>query len=373
MINLAEKVLLCPWVSGVIAAVTILAGAEASFFTDDIKTSHIFLPFSKADTFSLTATVFWLAVYAVTLLLGGTQWAQNRAAARARTEMVTQATKLESLVRRLESLPPETYLARHQETLRRAMSSVIAGISSTQVHETEAAIRNVLGAVLELARQYDKCNDNTPYCANIMLFRQGGKVEAENPTSLPNVEPNHPDYDGCLELVPSLSTTTSQSDFSSDPDIFPFVMHIPKNKEPARDENFMLKFPVLPGAPWSFVYKEYAGFPTILELNEWLRMKCSVETAVQEAIRTHFSTGNGKRIRSFSSMPILALTPDVANSPALGVLNIHMYDEGLLEEKGGERFSPLLEPFRLILSILLTVRQEKLSSDKSISKEKPDE
>ncbi len=363
MKNFVEKLLLNPLASGVIAAFTILAGAQASFFGDDIKSGHyLFLPLLfDTERFSLVATTFWFLVISVTLLLGGTQWAQNRAAARARSEIETQAKKLEGFVRRLESLPPETYLAGYQEALRGVISSVVSGIYSRKVPQIESAIRNVLGAVLELARQYDKCNDKVPYCANIMLFRQGGKAEAEKPFYLNEVPPNHPDYDGCLELVPSLSTTTSQPDFAPDSEIFPFVIHIPKNKEPSRDGSYRLRFPVLPGAPWSFVYKEYAGFSTIHELKEWLEMKCSVEIAVQEKIRTYFSTGQGQQIRSFSSMPILALAPDV-DGHVLGVLNIHRYAEGLLAEKGGERFSPLLEPFRLILSILLTVRNEKLKN-----------
>ena len=127
--------------------------------------------------------------------------------------------------------------------------------------------------------------------------------------------------------------------------------------------------PVLPGAAWAFVHREFAGFDTIEKLDRWLEERCSAAGQNKERIRQYFRQGGtGAHIQSFASMPLLALGPASDSARPLGVLNLHSEQPGLAAERGGDRLSPLMEPFRMMLSILLTVRGAYSPADKGPTK-----
>jgi hypothetical protein len=365
-----DKFLVGPFAGALTAVITVLAGAT---FQDDILTT-VLHPWPLYPMFLWKASIFWLTIILVALLMGGTQFARANAAKRARARVDTQVGNLESLVHRIESLPPESFLSRYQELLRQAGSStflVLAGQATRQ--QIESAIRNVLGAIVELARDYDKRIDEAIYAANVMLFRSDGNLEAPAPVSFGALTMPHPEHDGVLELIPALSTTTANADLGPDMDVAPLLIQIPKNKASTMDRNLNPRFPVLPGAAWAFVYCEYAGFPTIAQLDEWLEHKCSASQELIKGIRDYFASGAGKNIKSFASMPILPPSRAAHRLP-LGVLNLHSDRDALLAIKGGERFGPLLEPFRLLLSLLLTLRmahlQPGLGADETTQKKK---
>jgi hypothetical protein len=195
-----------------------------------------------------------------------------------------------------------------------------------------------------------------------MIFRADWKLETEHPVFFGKSAIPHPDFDGVLELVLALSTTSAQPGFGPDPAVAPLLIHVPRDKDPVQVDGLRRLFPVLPGAAWAFVYNEYAGFPSIGLLDEWLDNRCSAEKHLIEQIRDYFRTGPGRNIRGIASMPIPAATKDAHLEKPVAVLNLHSDREGLLVQKGGERFGPLLEPFRLLLSILLAKRMAQLSA-----------
>jgi hypothetical protein len=154
--------------------------------------------------------------------------------------------------------------------------------------------------------------------------------------------------------------------------VVPLAILIPKDTTPTRNKDLAVKHPILPGAPWAFVKKEFAGFAAISELSDWLDAQGSMDEKTKRDTRSYFAEGPGKNIGSFFSMPLLQLA-DAATGVPLGVLNLHSTNEGIAEVKGAERLSPLLEPFRQLLSILVIVRETLLDSAAHAEKEKPNE
>ena len=346
-----EAFFLKPWFGGITAVTTVMAGAFASFYSEEIKSFEV----------SAHAIYFWLAVFATGLSLSGASWAQNRSVRRERralqsetTDLKAETSALKDAVHRIESLPPEGFLAEYQEILAHAFrSTLVIQANKSEAEDIEQAIRNVLGGILELAKNYDKVQSNvTTYGANIMLYRRCGGDNGTLEHRLIDAGSNHPDYDGYLQVISALSTTTASSTFAADPTIVPLAIHVPKHRLPLVTDDGKTKSPVVPGAPWALVYKEFACFTSIGTLDAWLSERCSVDEAVKARVKHYFRQGPGRHIKSFASMPILALGGG-ENSGCIGILNIHSSQEGLLFEKGGERFSPLMEPFRQLLSILL--------------------
>ncbi len=384
MKNFLESLFLKPWFGGVTAVLTVLAGSLASFYTDEIKTCYWFWPFITSAQISWHASLFWLAVCSTGVSLSGSSWAQSRAARRERQALQQETgglrdetAALKLAVRRIESLPPEGFLAEYQAMLARAFRSTIAtsietdliiqmghaarNTESPVVVHIEQAIRNILGVVLQLAKTYDKDRSAaTMYGANIMLYRQNGFVTEVLQHRLINAGHDHPDYVGYLQAIPALSTTTAIDGCVPDPALVELVIHIPRDRQPVTVDDGSTKYPVTPGAAWSLVNREFVSFPTISSLDEWLHDWCSVDESIKSATRRYFRDGPGKNIKSFVSMPIFALSP-TSDSGCIGILNIHSNQDGLLVEKGGERFSPLMEPFRQLLSILLTLARSDLA------------
>jgi hypothetical protein len=351
-----ESLFLHPFYGGVTAVLTVMTGSLASFFTEDIKASLIPFFLIRNGQFSGTATSFWICLVLVGISLSGTQWAQSRSSGRARKELGLRADELRKAISRIESLPPEGFLAEFQKLIGSATRSTIAGVAA-RGEMLDKAVRNVLGSILELAKKYDKKADAC-YCANVMIYRSHGwKVARQDDcvTFKDGVE-SHPDYDGFLELIISLSTTTSEPDFGPDPEVPHLVLPISAVIDPILNTRGSGKHPVLPGAPWSYVYQQFSGFVSIERLFDWLDNRCSGDAHMVQEAMSYFRSGKGKHIKSFASMPIIRPSASVVDTATqcIGVINIHSSEEGLLQEKGGERFAPLCEPFLILLSILLS-------------------
>lgn len=359
-----EWLFLRPWYGGVTAVLTVMTGALASFFTDDIKANWVPFPFLSSGQLSWPATAFWICLGLVGVSLSGTQWAQSRAGARIRAELGGRADRLDEAISRIESLPPEGFLAAFQRLLGRAVRSTIAGTGANDASQAAAAIRNVLWCILDLVRAYDKVQPVPCYCANIMYFHSAtDRIPTHVVTTRP-VQQNHPDYDGWLILETSWSTTTlCDGGIEIDPDVPALLLPIPKDKSPLVDANGREKYRVMPGAPWSFVKEQFAGFVSIASFYEWLENRCSEDGGTIKDTEEYFRSGKGKHIKSFVSMPLI-LPPtdggkDERDGRCIGVLNIHSVGEGLLKEKGGQRFAPICEPFLLLLSILVEIARSK--------------
>ena len=357
----AEAIASHPFFGGLTAFVTIMAGALASFFTDDIRNN--LTPFVFSDSVSLKASAFWACVIMAGVFLGGGQWAQNRRASRTTRELGV-------MINRLQTLPADGYLPSYQSCYRVAASNAFAIIYSTNptVAQIEATIRTVLGAILETARDFDR-NAGVDYYANIMLWRPNGLgLEAKSPLHLVTFVKNDPNVAGLLELIPELSTSTANgttptgnvTPYDRDQNISAITLPIPNDPAPVRDSKFLLRYPILPGAPWAFIGKMFASYENISQLFQWLDNSSSTDLHTIAKIKNYFISGDGKHIRSFGSMPILLPTEDALTSEdlPLGVLNLHSTKEDLLQDNGQTLFAPLLEPFLILLSILLLKREE---------------
>lgn len=351
-----EWLLLSWWAGGLTAVVTILAGAASSFFGDEIQQTFLVV-WTPSTAVAWKATAFWLLVACAGLLLGGSQWARSQSALRSRREVDAQVGRLEAAIRRIETLPPEQFLTDHQTILRKAGRSTLVTLAPpVTVALIESAIRNILGCIIQLARQYDGARMQSTYAANLMLYRPyGGVIAVDAHRPFDSTPDSRPTDGPVLELVRALSTTSAMKRFEPDSEVAPLVLRIPQKIEPTKDKDMHERHPVLPGAPWAFVHNEYVGFPTISELDGWLERNSSESTEVIESVRTYFRTGAGARIRSFACMPIQGLGGPT--DLPLAVLNIHSDDSGILQEQGGARFSPLSEPFRMLLSILIVSRE----------------
>lgn len=358
-----EEWLLKPVTGGATAALTVLAGAFASFFQKEIETHLLLWPWADASSISWKATTFWFSVFAVGFLLGGSQWAQSRQTRRGRIE-------LDGAIRRIESLPPENFLTEYQALLRRASNSVLVGATQSDgIESIDQAVRNVLQAIIGVVRAYDTPSQSAFYAANVMLYRAERPLEAKKAVDFVDNIVGHPDYDGLLELIQSLSTSEHEANSGPDRHVSELIVPVPRDITPVRNKNMVEMHPVLPGAAWAFVRREFAGFDTIEKLDHWLEERCSASGQNKERIRAYFGKGGaGAHIQSFASMPLFALGPAGETARPLGVLNLHSEQPGLAAERGGDRLSPLMEPFRMMLSILLTARGAYSPADKGSEK-----
>lgn len=339
------------------AVVTVMTDGLASFFTDDIK-NNLWPFLIVGGPLSIKASLFWLGVLLTGFLLGMGQWAQGRKSSRA-------VISLENMVARLQTLPADNYLPSYQDCCRIAAHSsflVLLTEHSTKA-QIEQAIRTVLGAVLETAKEFDKAWDDTEYSANIMIWRPAGglgpSLEGSSSVHIVSFVMDDPKLAGVLELVPNLSTTTTKENYERDDSSIELVMPIPRDITPAYDAAMNQRHPILPGATWAFCYKVFALFTDVRRLASWLDTKTSIDTHSSNAMKDYFSTGKGKKIGSFGSVPILQPTAEARHSDTvpMGVLNLHSSRENLLHDNGQTLFVPLLEPFLMLLGSLLVARE----------------
>lgn len=340
--------------SGFALFFSILAGAYASKFADVISNNLTLVWFTNV-TFSSVALLFWVFVWAAVLCFIVGQVVQIRRAD-------ASINKLDFMIKRLQTLPAEGYLPSYQRFFRVASSITFFTLLNKNIttENVEFAIRVVLGSVLESAKDFDRA-DSIVYSANIMLWRpNGNNVESIKPLELmPNII-GHPDLEGVLELVPALSTCTNRKDkddYNPDLSVDEVLLPIPKDKGPTYDSNMNPREQLLPGAPYAFVHKVFVQYKNISILNNWLDNNCAQNEAIKNKIKDYFATGEGSHIRSFGSIPILPPSAEATGAP-LAVLNIHSDKENLILEDGQSLFAPLLEPFLMLLSVLLLKRQE---------------
>lgn len=347
------------------AIVTVLAGGLASFFTDDIKASYLHMwPFAHGQIF-WGATWFWVAVGLTGACLGTGQWAQAGKSDRA-------AKRLETMVTKLETLPTGDFLPEWKETCRIALQDCCTSLLMEQstIAVLEQRIRNVLGSIAIIAQQYDKAGD-TEYAASVMLWRacdESFRVTLESPAPVVVVPWFQGDQRarGVLELIPSLSTcytSGSTGTFEGDLRAVPLVLPVPLDTSSVYDKKNKRRTPVLPGATWAFVHSSFAQFPDVSEFAKWIDDETSIDAHAAKKMKDYFREGKGKHIQSFGSVPILLKSfSGTHQTRHVGVLNLHSVETGLLADNGQTLFVPLLEPFLVVLSILLLQREDMLAA-----------
>jgi hypothetical protein len=341
-----------PWLWIVTAVCPVAAGALASFFPDRIKVGY-YSALWPQTSFDGVATAFWGAVALAGLSFGIGQWAQSRAGANLRT-----------MVRRLQTLPPGGFLDSFREAFQvSARQSLLMVVSDdVSLPAIDQAIRNVLGAIVEVARDFDE-QGSACYGANLMIWRkQGEPFESLEPCHVLPYHASDPAVSGHLELVVELSTTTALrgNDYAVDPSVVPLVLPIPWDHAKLQDARTRSRDPVIPGAPQAFVHGELVVFESVQAYISWLDDQSSRGLEVVNPLKEYFLRGQGKAIKSFASRPIVSVNPTVGR---YAVLNLHSDQENLLVDSGQTLFAPLIEPFCFLLALLLDERMVLASAE----------
>lgn len=370
----AENTFTNPLLGAFTSVIGVIVGVIGSLYPEIIK--NTFFSFcierqciTSKDTF--ISAVFWISVSGFGLFFWGIQGAQMKRSTQVTNELKNKSEELQGLVTRLLTLPPEGFLGKFQGLFRPALAISLAAILEESVtrEQIECAIRFVLGSLAALAKAFDGDPSNSVFNANIMVFRSKEDL-MPNPAEKQRIESiiifsdefNSIDfYQGVLELIPEFSTTSEAKGYEIDSSICAIALPIPIIKDVTIYGQ--RKHKVLPGAPWSFVHNTYSCFHTIKEFTDWCHDHCDFTDTVKIAIKDYFESGSGVEVKSFASLPILPATPEIkASQKPLAVLNIHRNAEGILTgrgklndstELGMQLFTPLTEPFRLLLALLL--------------------
>jgi hypothetical protein len=352
----AEVLGAAPWLWVITAVCPVAAGALASFYPEQIKAG--FYPFFWRHTsFDWVPTAFWSAVALAGLSFGLAQWSQSRAGG-----------ALRSMVRRLQTLPPSGFLDSFRDAFRVAgrQTLLVALNPTSSLSQVDHAIRNVLGAIVEVARDFDEQNSAT-YGANLMLWRRAGTpFENPSPMHLVPYSPQDPSVRGYLELVVSLSTTTAleNSQYSHDTQIAPIVVPVAIASEKVLDAKGHARDPVLPGAPQAFLRGDFVVFESVEAYVGWLDENSSRGLETVNPLKEYFVNGAGKHVKSFGSRPIVSVNPTVG---PIAVLNIHSDRDNLLQDSGQTLFAPLIEPFCFLLATLIETRAVLLSTGEAVT------
>ena len=104
------------------------------------------------------------------------------------------------------------------------------------------------------------------------------------------------------------------------------------------------RFKVLPGAAYSAALGKHAIIRNRNDLQDWCE-NADYEDQVRQAILRYFTTGNGKEVKSFLTLPLYRLSLSIGDKPALlGVLSIERSTEGLLPGQREKVFVPISSP-----------------------------
>lgn len=376
--NRVERVITAPAFSAVITLLIVLAGAAASLFTDAIREFNF--PFGKlpGSKDSIGAFAFWMLVLLALVLLVINQVGVLRRTAREQDALNGALGRLDTAVRRLNTLPSEHFLPSFQDSFREALHVALLAIGDEDVRleQVDASIRAVLAAVADTARDFDGAPSDAIYGANVMVFRDREQSsQIEDALQLVHVGSSHREYAGAIELLPQLSTCTEDPG-AVDSRTRPISLPIPTERADYYDTGSRsTKSTVIPGAPTSYVKRTFDGFASIDAFLQRIHDHTSLDRQLVGKVQEYFTTGPGKDIKSFASLPIVAINkPSEAlkqgaetsdSETPLGVLNIHSQRPGMLIDNGASLFAPLMGPSVSVLAILLVHRTELASVESS--------
>lgn len=343
-----------PRTSAYAAVVTLLglfAGLLGSLYADDIKAAFPFV--IGNGPVSRPATLFWSAALTTTVLFFFGQRAGEADRKESETRLDQRSAELSRLVR---TLPPSDFLSTFRKIFWDCGNALVETVNSPPDELTadaiEGAIRIVLFGVATLAQKFDAASPDVVYASNIMLFRPAHTLsgsEAENVRSFLKFVPAETDLRalrGVLVLKPKLSTTTaSGTPPGGDESLIPLALPVPIE---IRDERTG-RWKALPGAPLAFSTGGLEAYADTLTLGDWCRRDGDFPESTAAAVDEYFRSNRARLVRSFISVAVKPLQGD-----AIGVLNIHRNERGLLGEKEPvQQFAPLVSPFIFVLIRLL--------------------
>lgn len=356
-----------PGFAAVVTLLAVLAGAAASLFTEGIR-AHGGIAIPDAES-GWGAFAFWTLTGIAMLAVVANQRILSDKSEHQRAALSESLAQLDSAVRRLNTLPNEGFLPSFQDSFGEAFALAVMAIAEPKVTpaQVEAAIRAVLAALTDTAKDFDGAAQNTVYSAHVLLFRPRGEApQTSDALGLPQVTPNHSEYSGALEVIVELSTT-SRSPGDIDTGLSCIHLPIPTDGADYFDvATGRMKSRLIPGAPSAFVKGTFDAFTTIDDFMLRLR-ESSIDRVHVGTIQQYYTQGAGRGVRSFATIPIMDLTAigqesdeaDVgASARSLAVLSLQSEKEGLLADNGATLFAPLAGPFLNVLAILLLRRQE---------------
>lgn len=356
--TLFERLTTAAGFSVVVTLLVVLAGAGASLFTEGIRNNALNL-IPAADSGS-GAVIFWLMLFITLILVFANQRGVLKKTSREQEHMSSSLAKLDSAVKRLNTLPSEQFLPSFHDSFREALAMTLLVLDDDDacVEDIEKAIRGVLGAIAESARDFDGVGSAVNYGANVMLFRSRDEPSTlSSRWSLVDVGPSHAEYLGVLELYKVLSTCTA-SPGEPDARTPEISLPVPSEVEEYYDEaNARMSSVLLPGAPAAFMKRSFESYSSRGAFLKSL-LATGVDRAQVRRLRDYFESGAGKSIESFASIAIVGpkLAKDEEPEP-VGVLNIHSERAGLMEDNGAVLFGPLVGPFIALLAILIDQRR----------------
>jgi hypothetical protein len=322
------------------------------------------------DTSALGAWLFWmLSIVAVGALLAN-QVILRRTSLQERSDLDQSLKKLDTAVKRLNTLPNEAFLPSFQDSYGEAFAVAVLTIASPEVlkAQVDAAIRAVLAALADTARDFDGGKNDAVYRAHLMLFRpREMRSLVSDSLGLPTISSQHLEYAGALETVVELSTSlTARGDI----DAALVTIHLPI---PAEGMDYFdadlgrTRSSLVPGAATSYVKGTFDSFATIDDFLARLK-ESSLDRTHVGAIQRHFVEGPGRDIKSFATLPVMDLTLSGVESEEeaigrtaarpLAVLVLQSSAIGLLADNGATLFAPLAGPFLNLLAMLLIRREE---------------
>ncbi|WP_446903734.1 hypothetical protein [Burkholderia sp. YIM B11467] len=351
-----------PYVNGVAAVFSVLAGALASFFTNSIRSS-LALPADPNDGNVIAlahlhwtgeAIVFWFLVALAALLFAWSKFSDSE---------VDNGHKefLSEKLHGLESMPPDAFLkkleaeyivGRAAVAQARASANALGGMLIPT--QADFHIQAILRAFASVASAYDG-NVSSSYRVYLMCFsRQSWPEEKlKRAVNVKNLAPQA--QFGVLETFPSLQIIYNEnSKIKSAFDLVEeYALPVYEKTTPAEDKN------VLPGAPRAFISKR------IFECNSKDRLVKNLKNILDdrsqaEAMKNFYVNGPARSVKSFISLAVpknewVPQTVDWQGSEICAVLMIEADHEDLLKNAEGF-FCPVVQPLLYMLSDLLAMR-----------------
>ncbi|UTV59573.1 hypothetical protein [Burkholderia arboris] len=351
-----------PYVNGVAAVFSVLAGALASFFTNSIRTS-LALPADPNDGNAIAlahlhwtgeAVVFWFLVILAALLFAWSKFSDGEADNKHK-EFLSE--KLHGL----ESMPPDAFLkkleaeyivGRAAVAQATALSNTLGGMLNPS--QVDSHIQSILRAFANVASAYDG-SISSSYRVYLMRFSRNSWPEEKLKRAVDFKNLAKQAQFGVLETFLSLQIIFDvdakiKSTFEPVED---YALPVYEKVAPAEDKN------VLPGAPRAFVSRRIFECESTAKMVRRLRDVVGDKNQA-EAMREFYKNGVGRSVKSFISLAVpinkwVSQTVDWQGSEICAVLMIEADHENLLKSAEGF-FCPVVQPLLYMLSDLLAMR-----------------
>jgi hypothetical protein len=334
-----------PLSGGALNVIGVLAGIFGAVIAEDVQNFVLdFLPHTEpVKPYKMWAVVvFGTSALLLMGLFACRQWAIDRQRGRDHLRLQNIAERIQSTVR---THPPREFM--QALTIAVEKSFVIARDASSQT-ERELAIRLILKNLAELAGTFE--GSNLSVGANLMVYLPRTSAQWDRWYSeIKFFDGNPASLAGLLVLPAALSATHASVD--RDPGIRNLALPIPSDPGGALGTE---KWNVLPGAPLSFIRKQFEWFCPVSQLHDWCVKSCDLRDAIKRELKAYF---DGMSFSGFLSMPVFSPSPNFQTPQerdVLAVVNVH-WEGGsrLTVVEAANNFAEAISPMCVMLAELL--------------------